>query len=304
MVAPVAASEMISGPDLGGGYLHQLSFDPGGEATTFTFHAQEGGSDAGGPSQGPLDVLGGAMTKVPCMFGGPRCWHRRFVLPRGDAPRVRQAYHRYRSTLAAMLDQAYAGVPVPFERSVEEVVRRLAGPLASEGIDWYVGGSGAAFLLGARIRPGDLDLGTVRPGVDRIAALLAEFLIEPLAPTDWPKVGPVRGARAFVGTLAEGIRVEWAVPLAPTRRGLGEEWSGHPGEVRRLTVTVAGSMVHVTRPEYALVRAAEKGHRAHREAILGLLRQLGTDRELLSAVIDRSDLPPGERDLLWRQALP
>ena len=302
MAAPVGSSEMISGPDLGGGFLHQLSFDPGEEATTFTFHAQDGGSDAGGPPKGPLDPFGFKKTTVPCMFGGPRCWHRRFVLPRSEALRVRQAYNRHRFVLAAMVDQVYVGANVPVESGLEEVVACLAGPLASEGVDWYVGGSTAAFLLGARIRPRDLDLGTTRLGVDRIASRLAEYLIEPLAPTDWPKGGIVRGARAFVGTLAEGLRVEWAVPLDPARGGFDEEWGGHPEEVRLETITVAGRKVRVSRPEYALVRAAEKGDLAHRERILELLRHLGTDRELLSAVIERSSLPPSERDRLRTEA--
>ena len=302
MAAPVGSSEMISGPDLGGGFLHQLSFDPGGEATTFTFHAQDGGSDAGGPPKGPLEAFGFVRPKVPCMFGGPRCWHRRFVLPRSEALRVRQAYNRHRFVLAAMVDQVYAGANVPVESGLEGVVARLAEPLAAEGIDWYVGGSTAAFLHGARIRPKDLDLGTTRAGVDRIAARLAEYLIEPLAPTDWPAVGIVCGARAFVGTLAEGLRVEWAVPLDPSRGGFGEEWSGDPEQVRLATITVAGRKVRVARPEYALVRAAEKGNLAHREGILELLRHLGTDHELLSAVIERSSLSPGERDRLRGEA--
>ena len=302
MAAPVGSSEMISGPDLGGGFLHQLSFDTGGEATTFTFHAQDGGSDAGGPPKGPLDTFGFVMPKVPCMFGGPRCWHRRFVLPRSETLRVRQAYHRHRFVLAAMVDQVYAGAPVPVENGLAEVVTRLAGPLDTEDVAWYVGGSTAAFLLGARIRPRDLDLGTTRAGVDRIAALLAEYLIEPLAPTDWPKVGIVRAARAFVGTFAEGLRVEWAVPLDRSRGGFGEEWGGDPEEVRLETVTLAGRRVRVTRPEYALVRAAEKGDCAHRDAILELLRHRGTDGELLRAIAERSDLSLAERDRLRKEA--
>lgn len=303
MGGPLGASEMISGPDLGGGFLHQLSFDSGGEATTFTFHAQDGGSDAGGPPKGPLDALGFVMPKLPCMFGGPRCWHRRFVLPRAEALRVRSAYHRYRFVLAALIDQVYAGTVAPVASGTEELVARISEPLASEGIDWYIGGSMAAFLQGARLRPRDLDLGTTRSGVDRIAALLPEYLIEPLAPTDWPGTGIVRGARAFLGTFTEGVRVEWAVPLDPDLPGFGGEWSERPEDVRLGTVTIAGRKVRVSRPEYALVRAVEKGDRSHRQAILELLRRLGTDRELLSAVLVRSRLGPEERDRLRAEAL-
>ncbi len=296
------SSEMVSGPDLGAGFLHQLSFDSGGEATTFTYHAQDGGSDAGGPPRGSLDPFGFVRPKTPCMFGGPRCWHRRFALPRSESLRVRQAYNRNRFVLAIMVDQVYGEAPVPVDRGIEEVVARLAGPLAAEGIEWYIGGSAAAYLQGARIRPRDLDLGGTRAGVDRIAGLLTEYLIEPLAPTDWAGIGIVRGARAFVGTLAEGLRVEWAVPLDTPRAGPGEEWSGRPEEVRRATVTVGHHDVWVSRPEYALVRAAEKQNIAHRKGILELLANLGTDRELLSVLLARSSLTPEERDRLRREA--
>ncbi len=291
-------SEMLSWPDLGGGFLHQLSIDAEGEATTFTFHAQDGGSDAGGPSKGPLDVFGFAVTAAPCMFGGPRCWHRRFLLGRLDAPRVRQAYNRFRFVLEAMLAQAYEDGPVPVEAGLREIVRRLAEPLEAEGVEWYIGGSAAAWLQGAKLRPRDLDLGTTRAGVDRVAGLLAEYLIEPLAPTDWPRPGIVRGARAFVGTLREGLRVEWAVPLESRAPLPLEEWSGRAGVARLSTAEVEGRPVRVTRMEYSLVRSAEKGNVAHRSVIAEAIRRIGPDRELLRILLDRSPLAPADRSAL------
>ena len=295
---------MVSGPDLGGGFLHQLSFDSGGDATTFTYHAQDGGSDAGGPPKGSLDVLGSVPTHVPCMFGGPRCWHRRFVLPRSEGPRVRPAYHRYRFVLAAMIDQIYGGARAAVDSGLGEVVRRIAEPLASEGIAWYIGGSAAAYLLGADLTPRDLDLGTTRAGVDRIAELLSEFLIEPIAPTDWPGVGIVRGARAFVGTFAEGVRVEWAVPLEPTTAGSEGEWSGRPETVALESVTVGGRTVGVTRPEYALVRAAERKDLTYRARLVRVVHRLGADPLLLSRLLARSRLAPLERENLLREVTP
>ncbi len=288
-------SEMLSGPDLGAGFLHQLSVDRDGERTTFTFHAQDGGADANGPPLGPLDRFGSVHPPSPCMFGGPRCWHRRFLLPFTEAPAVRQAYNRYRFVLATVMEQEYRGRPAAFDAGVKEVVARLAGPLAAEGVEWYIGGSDAARLLGARVAPHDLDLGTTRAGVDRIAALLREYLTEPLAPTDWPVSGIVRGARAFVGTFQDGIRVEWSVPLEPSEPRPLEEWSGRPGVARLLPVVVGDTTVRVTRPEYALVRAAERGDRAGRTALADAVRRLGVDRELLEVLLERSSLPPAER---------
>ncbi|HXY47661.1 MAG TPA: hypothetical protein VEK13_07195 [Thermoplasmata archaeon] len=287
---------MLSGPDLGGGYLHQLSIDRDGEATTFTFHAQDGGSDAGGPPKGPLDVFGYVHPPSPCMFGGPRCWHRRFLLPPSEAPRVRAAYNRGRFVLEAMISQVYSTAPVPVEPGLAEVVQRLAPVLDSEGIEWYIGGSVAAWLEGARLEPHDLDLGTTRAGVDRIAALLSEYLIEPVGPTDWPGSGIVHAARAFVGTFRDGIRVEWSVPLEPREVRPFEEWSGRAGVARVEPGTFHGHHVRLTRPEYSLVRAAARGRTPVVAAIAESLQQHGVDRELLRALLDRTALPPSERE--------
>jgi hypothetical protein len=288
--------EMLSGPDLGGGFLHQLSLDRDGERTTFTFHAQDGGADAGGPARGPLDVFGFVHPATSCMFGGPRCWHRRFLLHPSDAPRVRRAYHRGRFVLDAMLAQAFEGVPAAVKPGLAEVVRRLAPVLEAEGVEWYVGGSTAAWLQGAEVVPHDLDLGTTRAGVDRVAQLLEEYLIEPVGPTDWPGVGIVRAARAFVGTFKEGLRVEWAVPIGPKEAQPLEEWSGLPGVARLRTVTFEGRPVRVSRAEYALVRAAEKGESEQASKILEAVRRQGLDAELLETLLQRSSLSPADRE--------
>ena len=296
-------SELLSGPDLGAGFLHQLSLDREGERTSITYHAQDGGADANGPPKGPLDVFGFVHPPSPCMFGGPRCWHRRFLMPFSEIPRARQAYNRNRFVLEAMIDQAYDQAPARVDSSLEEVVRRVSTPLEQEGIDWYVGGSTAAWLLGARVTPRDIDLGTTRAGVDRIAGLLAEFLIEPIAPTDWPGAGIVRGARAFIGTFREGTRVEWAIPIEPRAPLPFEEWSGKVGTARLLPATFQGRPVRVTRPEYALVRAHEKRRSADAEAISEVIRRLGPDGELLDALLARSSLPGPRRQEVRRRVL-
>lgn len=283
-------SEMLSGPDLGAGFLHQLTTEPGGERSTFTYHAQEGGPDANGPPKGPLDVLGFVHPPSPCQFGGPRCWHRRFLLPSGEAPRVRQCYNRYRFVLQAMIDQAYSRAPVAVDAALGEVVERLTGARGLDEEEWYVGGSTAAWLLGAPIAPRDIDLGTTRSGVDRLGVVLADYLIEPVSTTDWETPGIVRGARAFVGTFSAGARVEWAVPLEPLADSPLAEWSGRPGVARLLSTSFRGKSVHVTRPEYALVRAAEERSVDRVGAIGELVRRVGPDRELLGVLLDRSPL--------------
>ena len=294
------ASEMLSGPDLGGGYLHQLTLDRDGPRTTFTFHAQDGGQDAGGPSKGPLDRFGWVHPPTPCPFGGPRCFHRRFLLPFSETARVRAAYNRTRFVLQTMLDQAYDGAPVAWEPALKEVVGRVAVPFAEARIPWYVGGIAAARLLGAAVAPSHLLLGTSRPGVDRLAERIGEYLIEPVGPTDWPDSGIVHAARGFVGTFQAGARVLWGVRIEAAEEEFRPETAGAPARVRTLPVSVGGVEIAVARPEYALVRAAERGRRERVGPLVEAIRGVGVDRALLEERLARSSLAAPARDDLVR----
>ncbi len=287
---------MLSGPDLGAGFLHQLTSDRDGDRTTFTYHMQEGGQDANGPPKGTPDVFGFVHPPSPCQFGGPKCWHRRFLLPFAETPRVRQCYNRNRFVLQTMVDQAYSAAPAAVETALGEVVDRLSKGGDLSGRDWYVGGSTAAWLLGAAVLPHDIDLGTSRTGVDHVGAALAEYLIEPVGTTDWPASGIVRGGRAFVGTFAAGARVEWAVPLEPGPELPLAEWSGAPEGARLVPASFRGATVRVTRPEYALVRATEKRSLGATAALAKLVVQLSPDPELLGILLERSRLSPSDRE--------
>ena len=130
-------SDLLSGPDLGAGYLHQLSIDREPESW-FTYHAQVGGLDANGPPIGPLDSIGFVHPRVACQFGGSRCWHRRFALPATETATVRATYNRHRFVLQATLDQLYAGAPIPFESALKELLDRIESPLRSDGIPLYI----------------------------------------------------------------------------------------------------------------------------------------------------------------------
>ena len=300
---PPPPSEMISGPDLGAGYLHQLSIDRREGTTTFTHHAQEGGQDAGGPPAGELGVLGFVHPPLPCMFGGPRCWHRRFLLPFSAAPRVRFAYQRHRFVLETMLRGALGLVEVPFEQGLGEFLSRVAVPLRKEGVEWYVGGSGAVYLAGGAGSPHDLDLGITRAGVDRLGELLSEYLIEPVAPTDSADGHLVVGGRAFVGTPRAGLRVEWSVPLEPRPPQPWEEFVGVAGVTRTIEVfTRRGEPIRVSRPEYGLVRAAARGRAPLVEASLRAMAHVGPDLELLDVLLARSSLAPEVRASLRSRA--
>ncbi len=283
-------AQMLSGPDLGGGFLHQLSLDEEEGTTIYTYHAQDGGSDAGGPPAGPLDPFGYVHPSVACMFGGPRCWHRRFRLELADAPRVRAAYNRSRFVLQAMMDQQYAGAPTAIDVAVREVVARLSAAPELAETDWFFSGSVAAWLLGAPIAPRDIDLFVLRRGVDAVGLALREYLIEPTATTDWPGLGIVRAARAFVGTFAAGARVEWAVPLEAPKAI--DAWGATPDGPRMVVAERDGRRLRVPRPEYTYARLAWRRRREALESFGPWLRSYGPDRELLAALLDRYAVGP------------
>lgn len=293
----MVASEMLSGPDLGGGFLHQLTIDRADGRRSFTFHAQDGGADAGGPPPGSPEPFGYARTAEICPFGGPRCWHRRFTaLGETDAGRVRVAYNRMRFVMATMLGQVYGSSPPAIAEALREIRARLEAPGRAPVAGWYVGGSTAAWILGARLLPRDIDLAVAPGGAAAVSEALNEYLIEPLADTDWPGRGPIRAARAFVGTVKAGARVEWGE--APDD---DEEWSGEAGRVRTLTVPWESRPIVVTRPEYALARAWERGRSERVEPLVRLVRERGVDAELLARLLERSARPVAETESLLRR---
>jgi hypothetical protein len=282
-------SQMLSGPDLGAGFLHQLTTERDGDRTTFTYHAQDGGADANGPPKGPLDVFGYVHPPSPCPFGGPRCWHRRFLLPFEATAKVRPCYNRSRFVLQTMIDQVYDAAPVAVEPALTEVVDRLATGAALAPDSWYLTGAASAWSLGAPVAPRDLALGVARADVDAVGAALSEYLIEPTATTDWPGAGIVRAARAFVGTFVAGARVEWAVPLEPGPR------PGAPAEgPRRVSATWRGRSLSVARPEYALVDTAANGPPDRVRSFAGWLRAFGADTDLLNSLLATRRLGPAE----------
>ncbi|MHB1435851.1 MAG: hypothetical protein ACYCPN_07460 [Thermoplasmata archaeon] len=277
---------LISGPDLGGGYLHQLSRDLEDGRATFTHHAQEGGADAGGPPKGPLDGLDFVHPPAPCMFGGPRCYHRVYALPDSETARVRAAYQRYRFVLSTLLDQRFAGVAPAAAAGLGDLIRAVREPMEREGLRWYLAGPTSAWLQGAAPPPETLQIGGAEPTGARLSELLREYLIEPWAPTDWAGRPLRAAARAFLGTPREGIRAEWWAPPSPRPGDLGE--LGEYGEaVRTVLVDFEGHRIPVTRLEYA-------GARAFRDRREEDLRRLGArippydvDAELLAELARR-----------------
>jgi hypothetical protein len=198
---------MVSGPDLGGGFLYQLSYEGEEEGgPSFTIHAQDGGEDASGPPLGPPDFLGYRWPDSACMFGGPRCWERRFFLRETELARVRNAYGRTRFSMAAMLAHQYDGRPVPFREGLEEFLTRSDGPLTQAGLGYRVLGRAAAWIRDGGDAPRSLSVELEAGGAELVARQLEPFLIEPVG-SRGPEEG--LGGRAFLGTFQAGLRVDF-----------------------------------------------------------------------------------------------
>jgi hypothetical protein len=93
--------------------------------------------------------------------------------------------------------------------------------------------------------------------------------------------------------------VEWAVPIEPSATPDAGEWGGLP---RTLEVLVEGTKVRVTRPEYTLVRSAERNAAARVTSVLALLRTVGLDGALLRSLVATSSLDPSQREALLRSS--
>jgi hypothetical protein len=70
------------------------------------------------------------------------------------------------------------------------------------GSGWTLVGSAARAVRGADVAPHDIDLVSDTATAERIAAALADVLVEPLVPGGW--IG-ARWHRAFAGARIEGV---------------------------------------------------------------------------------------------------
>ena len=282
-----ASFELVSGPDLGGGFLHQLTVERLGPVQKFVFHAQEGGMDANGPPKGNPEPFGWRPSPQMCPIGGRLCWHREFAVPLSDALAVRNAYNRTRFVMEAMISHEYGGVPVPIDAALETVADQLNA--AEPRIPWYVGGSLSLRLQGAEVDPQAIHLGTTPEGIARIATALIEFATEPAAPTDW-NGRPVLGARAFVGTLRAGARVGWAFPTDDLESRRLSEWTLLARGSALPTVEWRGRAVPVAPAEATVLRWAEAGPMERVDALVPWLAHRAVDHAILERLVVESKL--------------
>jgi hypothetical protein len=126
----------------------------------------------------------------------------------------------------------------------------VADRLAAAGVPWVVTGSAGRALLGAPVRPGDVDLEVAEADVHAAAAALGAVA----GPSSGGGRSSVRAGTVIAGTqvdLSAGLTVEGPQLRLPDGFALMARWA--------LPATAAGRRVLVAPPEEALVRALVGG---------------------------------------------
>jgi hypothetical protein len=286
--------ELVSGPDLGAGFLFQLTVAAGDGPSHWIVHAQEGGIDASGPPKGSPEPFGFHAYPGVCPIGGRPCYHRELDADPRDAARVRMGYNRTRFVMAGMLEQQYGGQVVPLAATVQEVVGRIAAPLRESGRPWFLGGAAAVWLYGLADPPRSVEIGTDAAGVVAIADALGEYLTEPPGTADWEGRRRVFGGRAYVGTLRAGAQVAWcSAETSVPRFPVTSEWGAPAADVPTIELTVAGIPIRVPRPELLLFDAARAKDRVRLAAIARHVQKTGAKDDLIDVL--RAAAPPPER---------
>lgn len=129
----------------------------------------------------------------------------------GDAPYAAQAAERFELCAEEIMRQLADLDPVPWEEALELVLDRVG----ADG--WMLVGSAARALRGLAAAPHDLDLVSDTAGADRIAAALADLLVEPLVDGGWiggrwyRAFGPARieGVGDYAGAIVDEGTVVW-----------------------------------------------------------------------------------------------
>jgi hypothetical protein len=116
---------------------------------------------------------------------------RSFAAPGADA-----AAARFESCAELMVRQAARLEPVPWEDALELLLER------SDPGDWNLVGSAALAVRGRAVEPRDIDLTSDAAGAERLAAALADVLVEPIV--DGGYLG-ARWFRAFAGARIECV---------------------------------------------------------------------------------------------------
>jgi hypothetical protein len=172
-------------------------FSPRADGLAFRRWA-EGGTVYFGVS-GIASGLAGAASSVLAGYHQVGAeWRRGFP---ADAPHLEEAWGTFAARVGTMLRQAARLEPVPWRDALRELCRRTAG---GPPVSWWLTGSAALAVRGARIEPADLDVVCGAADASIVGDLFADVLVEPVLTEDAEGISEWRG-RAFCGALIEWI---------------------------------------------------------------------------------------------------
>ncbi|HKN98838.1 MAG TPA: hypothetical protein VJX10_17085 [Pseudonocardiaceae bacterium] len=126
-------------------------------------------------------------------------WCRQYP---SNAPHLESAWHTFTEQAERMLRQGARREPVPWRPALRLLCQRTA----DSGVDWWLTGSAALAVRGVRVEPGDLDLVCAVADVHRLGDLLADVLIDPVAPPLNEDSGWIS---AWWGRAFAEARIEW-----------------------------------------------------------------------------------------------
>jgi hypothetical protein len=162
-----------------------------------------------------------------------------------DTPGLDICWQNFADCAELMLRQAARLQPVPWRETLHELCRRTCGRESS----WWLAGSTALAVRGARIEPGDIDLVCSGDGALGLGVIFADALIEPVVHDASSPVSDYWG-RAFLGARLEWIGAPKAGVDSPSPSDFGPvaasrletvTWEGWPLRVPPLDLQRAVS---------------------------------------------------------------
>jgi hypothetical protein len=170
-------------------------------------------------------------------------WRRGYP---ADTPGLDICWQNFASCAELMLQQAARLQSVPWRETLHELCRRTSGRESS----WWLAGSTALAVRGARIEPGDIDLVCSGDGALGLGVIFADAIIEPVVHDASSPISDYWG-RAFLGARLEWIGAPKAGVDSPSPSDFG------PVAASRLeTVTWEGWQLRV--PPLDLQRAVSQ----------------------------------------------
>lgn len=142
-------------------------------------------------------------------------WRRGY--PEGT-PGLDICWQNFANCAELMLRQAAGLRPVPWRETLRELCRRTSG----REPDWWLAGSTALAVRGARIEPGDIDLVCSGEGALSLGMIFADALIEPVICDSSSPISDYWG-RAFLTA-----RLEW---IGAPKAGVDSPWPSDFGPV-------------------------------------------------------------------------